>query len=163
VPAKTEFLQIRLTPAEKAALKRLAREAGLDVSSYVLSRAVPAARMRFAEILRELADAESPSFALAALNDLLTELAPAQLPDAAATADLSRLSPVLANYVAAMVEQASHRAAVSAPAWTAAVAPLDRPYFATDLPGLRLHLLRASPTPFKRRNLFVDAALGDRV
>jgi hypothetical protein len=69
----------------------------------------------------------------------------------------------LANYVAAMVEQAAQRAGVSPPTWTAAISPLDRPYFAVDLPGLRLHLLRASPTPFKKRNLFVDAGLGNRV
>jgi uncharacterized protein (DUF1778 family) len=161
--AKSEFLQIRVTSAEKAALKRLARAAGQDVSSYVLSRAVPAARVRFAEFLRQLAGEESPSFALAALSDLLTELAPAQLPDAVTAADVSRLSPVIANYVAAMVERASHRAGVPAPEWTARVPSLERPWFVTDLPGLRLHLLRAAPTPFKRRNLFIDAALGDRV
>jgi uncharacterized protein (DUF1778 family) len=163
MPAKTEFLQIRVTPGEKATLRRLARAAGLDVSSYVLSRAVPAARVRFGDIVRQLATEASPSFPLAALNDLLTGLAPAQLPDATAHVDLSRLSPVLANYVAAMVEEAAHRAGVAAPDWTANVPPLDRPHFGVDLPGLRLHLLRASPAPFKKRNLFVDAGLGDRV
>jgi hypothetical protein len=28
---------------------------------------------------------------------------------------------------------------------------------------LRAHLLRVSPTAFRRRNLFVDATVGDRV
>jgi hypothetical protein len=43
------------------------------------------------------------------------------------------------------------------------VPPLDEPHFATPLRGLRLHLLRASPVAFKRRNIFVDSSVGDRV
>ncbi len=31
------------------------------------------------------------------------------------------------------------------------------------LAGLRLHLLRESPVPFKRRNIFIDSSIGDRV
>ncbi len=67
------------------------------------------------------------------------------------------------NYVAAMVEQAAHMKRVRPPAWTARVEPLETPWFATSLESLRLHLLRASPVPFKRRNLFVDSAVGARV
>jgi hypothetical protein len=37
------------------------------------------------------------------------------------------------------------------------------PSFATEPPGLRLHLLRSAPVAFMRRNLFVDASIGDRV
>jgi hypothetical protein len=85
------------------------------------------------------------------------------LREAVAHAEMARLSPLLQNYVAAMVEQASFLKRVQPPAWTARIAPLEEPYFAAPLKALRLHLLRASPVPFKRRNIFVDAAVGARV
>jgi hypothetical protein len=161
--AKTEQLQIRVSPRQKATLRRLAAAAGQDVSSYVLARALPPARLRFEAILRALAGGGEHRFALAELNDLLSGLAPVELPDAVAHADLARLSPFLKNYVAAMVEQAASEKSVEPPAWAAATPPLERPYFAAPLASLRLHLLTASPVAFKRRNLFLDATLGARV
>lgn len=160
---KSEFVQIRVTPAEKERLKRLAAAAGEDVSGYVLSRALPSVRLRFEELLKALADGEDHRLVLAELNDFLSRLTPAGMADALAGADLSCLSPFLRNYVAAMVEQAAHLKEVPPPRWVTGVEPLDAPHFATPLKGLRLHLLRASPVPFKRRNIFVDATVGDRV
>lgn len=162
---KSRQLQIRVTPEEKAALKRLARSAGQDVSGYVLSRALPEARMRFHEIVRALVDGEEHRFALAELHDLLSGLTRAQLPDAVGVAppQIRDLSPLLQNYVTAMVEQASHQRGVPAPSWGRDVPPLEAPHFATPLRSLRLHLLRAAPVPFKRRNIFVDSGVGARV
>lgn len=160
---KSEFVQIRVTPHEKESLKRHARAAGQDVSSYVLSRALPSVRLRFEELLRSLCEDEDHRFALAEMNDFLSELTRAELGEAVERADLSPLSPFLRNYVAAMVEQASHLKGVRAPAWTRRIAPLDAPHFTAPLKSLRLHLLRSSPVPFKRRNIFVDSAVGDRV
>ena len=161
--AKSEQLQIRVTPREKVALKRRARRAGQDVSVYVLARLLPAARLRFGELLRALGDERERRFALAELNDLLTGLAPVELRDAVAEADLRELSPYLRNYVAAMVEQAAHQKRVAPPAWVNGVEPLEEPRFGAPLSSLRLHLLRAAPVPFVRRNIFVDSAVGDRV
>lgn len=63
-----------------------------------------------------------------------------------------------------MVELAAHRREVPPPAWVRDVEPMEmEPRFATPLAGLRLHLLRASPVPFKRRNIFIDSSIGDRV
>lgn len=165
VSIKSQQLQIRVTPDEKAALKRLARAAGLDVSGYVLSRTLPKARLRFGELVRGLRDGEDPRFVLAELNDLLAGLSPVQLADAVALAppEIWEISALVQNYVAAMVEQASQQRDVAAPSWVRDVAPLERPYFATPLRGLRLHLLRAAPVPFKRRNIFVDSGVGARV
>ena len=162
---KSQQLQVRVTPDEKAALKRLARSAGLDVSSYVLARALPTARARFDEIIRAIRDGEDHRFALAELNDLLSGLTRAQLPDAVAVAppEMRDLSPLLQNYVAAMVEQACHQCQVPPPAWGRDVPPLEVPYFPTPLRSLRLHLLRGAPVPFKRRNIFVDSGVGARV
>lgn len=161
--AKSRFLQIRVTPREKALLKRAAAAAGQDLSTYVLARAIPEPRVRFAELIDALGRAEDHRYVLAELNDLLTALGAAELRDAVAHADLGGLSAFLGNYVAAMVEQAAHVRNVDPPAWTRRVPPLDAPWFATPLEGLRLHLLRASPVPFKRRNIFIDASLGARV
>lgn len=160
---KTSQLQIRVSPRQKATLKRLAAAAGQDMSSYVLARALSPARLRFEEILGALEDEGGRRFALAELNDLLSGLAPVELRDAVADADLARLSPFVQNYVAAMVEQAACEKDVEPPAWVGATPPLEHPYFAAPLPSLRLHLLKVSPVAFKRRNLFVDATLGARV
>jgi uncharacterized protein (DUF1778 family) len=161
--SKSQHLQIRVTPREKATVKRLAAAAGQDVSAYVLARALPPASRRFEELLTLLGEGEDHRYVLAELNDLLLALAPAELREGVAHADLARLSPFLQNYVAAMVEQACDQRGVAAPTWTRRIVPLDTPYFAAPLKSLRLHLLRAAPVPFKRRNLFVDAAVGARV
>lgn len=162
--AKTQQLQIRVTPEQKSALARLARRAGQDVSSFVLSRVLPSAALRFGGILGALGDPDRWRFALAELNDLLTELAPRELAEVTGDADdLGGLSPYLQNYVAAMVELAAHQKGVAPPDWVRDVRPLEEPHFATPLEGLRLHLLRASPVPFKRRNIFIDSSVGDRV
>lgn len=160
---KSEFVQIRVTPLQKERLKRHAEAAGQDLSSYVLSRALPSVRLAFEELLRSLGEGGDHRFVLAELNDFLSGLPPAALGKAVEDADLSGLPPLLQNYVAAMVEQASHAKGVTAPPWTVRIRPLEEPYFGAPLKSLRLHLLEASPVPFKRRNIFVDAAVGDRV
>ena len=162
--AKSQHLQIRVTPRQKAALKRLAGAAGEDVSSYVLSRALPPAQRRFEELLALLAGGDDETrYALAELNDVLTGLARNEFRDAVPYADVSRLSPWLANYVAAMVEQACSVKGVAPPVWTGRVSALETPWFAAPLKSLRLHLLRSSPVAFKRRNQFVDSSIGARV
>jgi len=123
----------------------------------------PDARMKFAQLLAALRDEDRPSFALAELNDLLTGLASSEFSIAVEQADLTGLTPYLQNYVAAMVELAGHRRNVPPPLWVRNIEPLAEPRFATPLVGLRLHLLRASPVPFKRRNIFIDSSIGDRV
>lgn len=161
--SRSEHVQIRVTPRQKAALKRLAQAAGQDMSSYVLARALPVAGARFGELLALLAAEPERRYALAELNDLLSALAADELGEAVAHADLAGLSGLMQNYVAAMVEQACYLKSVRPPSWTLRIEPLETPYFAAPLKSLRLHLLGASPVPFKRRNIFVDAAVGDRV
>lgn len=161
--AKSSQLQVRVTPRQKAALKRRAAAAGLGLSAYVLARALPAVSARFAELVRALHDDRSARFALAELNEFLGACPPAEFADATASAELDRLPAYVANYVAAMAELAAQRKGVAPPAWTASIAPLERPWFAAPLVSLRPHLLAAAPVPFRRRNLFVDASVGDRV
>jgi hypothetical protein len=163
VTSKTSQLQIRVTPRQKAALKQRAALAGMDVSAFVLARALPDEAVRFAELLRALGDARRERFAFAELNDFLEACAPAVFADAVADAKLARLTPQTANYVAAMVELAAQRKRVAPPAWTATVEPLDAPWFGSPLKSLRPYLLSAAPVPFRRRNIFIDSSIGDRV
>lgn len=160
---KSQQLQIRVTPAQKAALKRAARRSGVDVSSYVLAKLLPPARLRLLDILAALRRGEDPRFALADLNDLLSGLAPAAFTEVVTDLDPGGLSPFLRNYVAAMVEQAASQKGEAPPAWARDIEPLDHPHFAVPFVRLRPYLLRAAPVAFKRRNLFVDATVGDRV
>jgi uncharacterized protein (DUF1778 family) len=160
---RSSQLQIRVTPEQKEALKRLSQRAGQDMSAYVLSRALPDAGVRFAQLVAALRDEEQPGFVLAELNDLLSGLAAGELRSAVEHADLAGLTPYLRNYVAAMVEVTAHRLDVPPPSWVRDVEPLETPHFATSLASLRLHLLRTAPVPFKRRNIFIDSTIGDRV
>jgi hypothetical protein len=65
--AKSAQLQIRVSPAEKAAIQRAARRAGLDASAYVLARVLPALARRFQDLTEDCADPEGAR-ALAELN-----------------------------------------------------------------------------------------------
>jgi uncharacterized protein (DUF1778 family) len=159
---KTGQLQIRVTPRQKASIKRLARRAGQSVSGYVLSRALPE-KSRFEELLPALREEDRHRFALAELNDFLARLTPTEFHDAVAYVEPEGMTPRIANYVAAMVEHTASRMDVDPPAWTADVAPLEEPWFPVKFPRLRPYLLRVAPVAFKRRNIFVDSTVGDRV
>lgn len=161
--SRSAQLQIRVTPREKARLKQLARAAGQDLSAYVLARALPQRAERLIELVEALARAGEQRFGLAALNDELACLSSRDFAAAVESLDVHHLDLLTQNYVAAMVEQTAARLNLSAPSWTRSVAPMEKPWFATELSGLRLYLLRASPVPFKRRNLFVDSGIGARV
>lgn len=162
-PAKSAQLQIRVTPAEKAAIHRAATRAGQDMSTYVLSRVLAVPGMQFQDAVAACAGPAPPSFALAALNSLLSGLTAAELREAVAQGPADALTPYLANYVAAMVEYACHKRGIPVPAWTRKVEALAEPVFGSSLQSLRLHLLTHSPPPFRRRNIFIDASLGDRI
>ena len=51
---KTSQLQIRVTPEQKEALKRLAADAGISVSKYVLACALPSGQLEFARHIQAL-------------------------------------------------------------------------------------------------------------
>ena len=160
--AKSAQLQIRVSPAEKAAIRRAAQRAGMEMSAYVLARVLPAPAQRFQELTEACGNPDGARFALAELSAWLANLGAAELQEAVASPPPA-LTPYLANYVAAMVEYACARAGVAPPAWTRTVAPLTEPAFGSTLMSLRLYLLTHSPAPFRRRNIFIDASVGSRV
>jgi hypothetical protein len=159
---KSTQLQIRVSPAEKAAIQRAARRAGLEMSTYVLARLLPPPARRFQDLTAACTDSEGARFALAELSAWLASLGAGELQDAVASPPPT-LPPCFANYVAAMVEVACAQRGIAAPAWTRAIAPLSEPVFGSTLMSLRLYLLTHSPPPFRRRNIFIDASVGSRV
>ena len=160
---KLSQLQIRVSETEKEAIRRAAQRAGIDMSTYVLGRVLSIPEREFQEFVQALTGPAAPSFALADINVLLSKLTSTELRDAVASAPEVELTPFLANYVAAMVEAACEKRGVTVPAWTRRIKPLDEPAFGSTLRSLRLHLLTHSPAPFRRRNIFIDASLGDRL
>lgn len=162
--AKTEQLQMRVSAEEKARIQERAARAGMDVSKWILRQVLPPSEARFQTLCRELAaQAGNASYAFAELNEFLSGLGSTELERAVAQAPAVRLPPFEATYLAAMVERAAAAQRIAAPAWTRAVGALDRPWFASSLQSLRLHLLTSSPPEFRRRNLFIDSSIGDRV
>lgn len=161
---KTEQLQIRVSPGQKRHIESHARAAGKNVSEWVLDSLLGVQGRHFEAIIRALSVTrqEDERTLLAALHDLLEELARAQF-ESALPCPQVELPPRLMNIVAAMIEQAAQRKAVDPPAWTSHIRPLQEPVFASRLESLRLHLLINAPVAFRRRNLFVDASIGDRV
>ena len=162
-PAKLSQLQLRVSAAEKSAIRRAARRAGMDMSAYVLSRVLPAPAAAFQEAVMVLSGAAEPSFALAEINSLLSGLTAAELREAVAAAPQATLSPFLANYVAAMIETVCNTRGLPVPAWTRSIEALPAPVFGSALPSLRLHLLSHSPAPFRRRSIFIDSSVGEQV
>jgi hypothetical protein len=161
--SRTAQLQIRVSAGEKAAIRRAAEQAGMDMSAFVLSRALPTPAMRLQGCIEACAGPAPPAFGLAQLNTLLAGWTAAELHDALTLPPTTALPPFLSNYVAAMIEQACERRSVRVPGWVLAVKPLAEPAFGSTLKSLRLHLLTHSPPPFRRRNIFIDATVGDRV
>ena len=159
--AKSAQLQLRVSPSEKAAIRRAARRAGLDMSAYVLARVLPAPERRFQDLAAGCVAPQSARFALAELNTWLASLVASELLQAV-TSPPPALTPYFANYVAAMVEQACTKHGVVPPSWTRAIAPLAEPVFGSTLMSLRLYLLTHSPAPFRRRNIFIDSGVGTR-
>jgi len=130
-----------------------------EASSELLAAICTALGTPLSHVLGEVSD----SFALAELNSLLSTLNAGELREAIAEPLAPRLAPFLTNYIAAMVEYACAKRAVAVPAWVRSIPPLAEPVFGSELQSLRLHLLTHSPPPFRGRNIFIDATLGDRV
>ena len=160
---KIAQLQIRVTPKEKVQIERAARRAGLGMSAYVLGKVLPDRLAKWRELLRELARTDGSRIALAELSGWLAGLGAGELRGGLEAPPPAELSEVTANTVAAMVEHVCAAQGVAAPAWTRDIEPLARPQFASSLASLRLHLLTNSPAAYRRRNLFVDTAVGGQV
>ena len=162
--AKTQQLQIRVSATQKAQIQARAKRAGEDVSKWVLRQLLPEVQERFQNLVGNLkVDTDSRSYALAELNDFFDSLSARQLLKAVELPPSVRLSAFSSNYLAAMIEFCCVSRSVDPPAWLVHVKPLEEPWFASSIVALRLHLLTQSPPAFRRRNLFIDSTIGDRI
>ena len=139
------------------------REDGEKMGNYVLAQVLSVPATQFRDCAAACAASESPRFALAELNSLLSGLTAGELREAVAAPPPPGLTPFLANYIAAMVEYACAKRSIPVPAWTRLIPPLAEPVFGSDLRSLRLYLLTNSPPPFRGRNIFIDSTVGDQV
>jgi len=160
---KDSQLQIRVTLAQKRAIRRQAARAGMSLSEWLLSRALPPPEQRFRELVAELAGDDDPGFAVAELLDWLDALPARDFERVTAERPDTPLSDYWANQLAATLEHAAARKDAAPPAWTREIPPLAEPAFGSELASLRLHLLLAAPPAFATRNLFVDTSVGGRV
>ncbi|MEX2181746.1 MAG: DUF1778 domain-containing protein [Gemmatimonadaceae bacterium] len=164
---KTEQLQVRVTPDEKAKIRAAAEASGLDLSSYVLARVLPQARRtEFEKLVDALAydSAHRARIYLAELEDCFLTLPRARAIEVATVpAAFHALSAFHQNYIAAYAEQRSALWGTLPPDWTLDVPPLPAPHFALGIMSWRPYLLRVAPVVWRRRNLFIEKGLGTRL
>jgi hypothetical protein len=97
---KTAQLQIRLSIAQKSAIKRAAVRADMDMSTYVSSRMLSVPAGQFQDAVRNCAGSE-PRLALAELYSWLSSLSAGELREAIDAAPTLALTPYLSNTIAA--------------------------------------------------------------
>lgn len=163
---KTEQLQIRVSPEVKWSIRKRADAAHIDMSEWILAVLFPPAAREFQKLVADVAKQGHSSnrfYAFAALSDFLNELEPENLAQAIAEKPEMKLDEFVFNYIAAMVELTCHQKKICQPEWLQEAIGLRQPYFGSSLPSLRFYLLTHSPIPFKKRNIFVDSSVGDRI
>lgn len=160
---KSSQLQIRVSPKQKATIKRAAKASGLDMSEYILLKVIPPKREKALHLIKSLKSNSKASLILASFHDLIINCSAEEFVDTFSNFDLDGLEPYLQNYIAALIELGAKQKKILPPEFVKKVPRLREPYFASQLQSLRLHLLTSSPLPFRKRNLFIDSSLGDRV
>ena len=136
----------------------------MNLSTWVLSRLLPNRQNQFQELILSLGEnPENRRYLLAELNDLLAQAGKSELQQIMEQMPTVQLEPYTVNYIAAMIETVAHKLEMPVTGWVVTIPPLPTPVFASELMSLRLHLLTHSPPAFRRRNIFIDASIGDRV
>ncbi|MBX7139074.1 MAG: hypothetical protein K1X83_13955 [Oligoflexia bacterium] len=161
--AKSQQLQIRVSAEEKRIIQKRAAAARLDISKWILSQVLAPGIPRFHALVSNLSVVQNKQSALADLNDFLAASSRKDLELALSAPPKMPKDRYLANYLAAMIEQACVQAFVQPPAWLSEIEPLGSAVFGSPLQSLRLYLLSNSPAPFRRRNIFIDSSIGARV
>ena len=162
---KTEQLQIRVSPEVKLAIRKRAQAANMEMSEWILDVLFPKATREFQHLVADVAKQKPPKrfYAFAALNDFLHGLEPETLAQAIADRIEIKLDAFAFNYIAAMVELACHQKKIPPPVWVEEAEGLSKPYFGSTMLSLRFYLLINAPVPFKKRNIFIDSSIGDRL
>ena len=156
-------LQIRVSPSQKAVIQQSAARAHLGMSEWVLRQIFPDGSQQFQELLKELKLSQDKSYVVAEIHDLFHNAIAGEFEQMVAEPPSVRLSPYWENYLAAMVEYAANQKKATVPPWVGDIEPLESPQFGSALASLRLYLLTHSPASFRRRNIFIDSTVGQRV
>ena len=162
---KTLQLQIRISSSQKAIIQHSARRAKMGMSQWILERALPQNQIRFHQLLKELKNSKNrdKSYVLAEIHDLFQTLTTNELKRILKEPPQVRLSPYWENYIAAMIEFVANQKSFQTPCWVTEIKALDKPHFVSEFISLRLYLLTHSPPCFRRRNIYIDSSIGQRV
>lgn len=160
---KISQIQIRISPHEKAKIIRYASKANMGISQWLMSKALPEVREIFQGLLHEITGQRNTKYILAEIHDLLKNSTGDEFEIMVSDPPQKSLTAFHLNYIAAMVEYTAGQKGRNAPSWTKEIAPLEKPFFGSELKNLRLHLLTHSPPPFRRRNIFIDSTIGKRI
>lgn len=159
---KTDFIQIRISKDEKKRFAKLAKLQGQSLSEWIISKlSSDSSSIEIKKIYAKLRKAEDSSYILALLNDYLMNMPELlwndALKDSPENIDIENLC-----YIASMIERATEIRGLELPQWVKDIGPLSKPYFGSKLKNLRMYLLINSPIAFRKRNIFIDASVGDR-
>lgn len=163
---KSSHLQIRLTVAQKEAIRKASAAAGLEMTEWILKKIFPGPKVKFLLLLNALKLVENKPdrrFVLNDLNAFLSGLDAHLLTEVVMDDPGLSFGALMENYVAAMVEEACVRQGCHPPQWSSECRGVKEPYFATAMSSLRLYLLCNAPVAFRKRNIFVDSTVGDLV
>ncbi len=160
---RSKFLQFRVSAQEKRVIAKYAQKAGLDMTSWVKRQLFSSNVRQYFDLLEAILNQKMTREALAHLNDFLYQLNKKEFIEVVQDPPEPFENTFQGNYIAAMVEMAANQKKIKTPSWTLKYEGLEDPYFASDMQKLRLHLLISSPSPFRKRNIFVDSTVGDRI
>lgn len=162
---KTKYLQIRVTPQEKSLIEKMAKRNNKTISELVLDKLLSEIKQKekFQNLVSDLNKVDNKSLAFAEINDFLNKLGKEEFQIAVKEEPRTKLSDYHSNYIAAIVEYTSYMKKAKPPKWINEIQPLNEPIFGSNLKNLRTHLLLNSPISFRKRNIFIDSTVGDRV
>lgn len=161
--SKTSQLQIRVSPQEKELIAKAAKREGQDISTWVLKKIINNNQEIFFELVKKLVSANEYHYVLSELNDFISNLSAKECHVVFKVKPDIKLSAYLSNYLAAMIEQAATKKGFSIPHWLEEIEVLQEAHFETSLVSLRPYLLINTPISFRKRGIFLDSTIGDRI
>lgn len=148
---------------EKQWIQKKAKELDLDMSVWVKQLLFSQKNQTYMNLMDAISNSKFSKEALAHFNDFLDRLPAKDFVETVMEIPGIFKDTFHGNYIAAMVEMAAHQKKVAPPSWTKKYTGMEEPYFASSFENLRFHLLVSSPIPFRKRNIFIDSTIGDRI
>lgn len=163
---KNSFIQIRVSTEEKELIRSRAKQAHLEMSEWILQSIIPNPQAKFLSLLARLKrvqDSKERNFVINEIAVFLHRLSSEELHRAVSNPLEVGLNNLMDNYIAAMIEQTCVAKKIIAPVWLSEKTGVAEPFFGVEFFAVRLYLLSVSPPSFRKRNIFIDASIGDLV